>query len=146
MRVGEFLVELADSPAEFSTGCDDDVCELLAPDIGLSLYLTRGLSKNLENEIVYVEFAVRGEYGLTGGGNAVKILSTVMAMLRQELPRFIVKTDRYVSFGAEKSEPSRVKLYRRAVPLISSILGSGWKFEPESSGGSLETYTWVRAR
>ena len=148
MRAHEFLTELADKPAEFTTTIDDDYYEMSAPDVGLTLYLTRGLSHTLENDEVHIEFAVNGQYKLTGGGNAIKVFSTVLAMLKSSLNKFIEPGDHFVSFGAEKSEPSRVKLYaKRAVPKVTEILQSvdpKWKFMPYNSFGSLEIYAWER--
>lgn len=55
MRARDFLIELADSPAKFTVACnDDDVCEVLSPELGLALYLTRGMSHELKNNMVFI--------------------------------------------------------------------------------------------
>lgn len=123
MKFHEFMLELADKPAEFTTTINDDYCEVSAPTIGLELYLIRGLSHTMNNDRVSIEFSVNGRRDLTGAGNQIKILSTVSAMLNYSLKKFINRHDRFIMFSADRSEPSRVRFYAtRAVPEISRIL------------------------
>ena len=149
MHIFEIINELADRPETFAlVSQDDDVWEISADSLGLYLYLTRGLGPKSKNDQVYIEFAVNGRYDLTKGGNAIKVLSTVIAMIKSYLPKFVNKQDNYISFGADKAEPSRVSLYKRAVPIISRILSTmdyNWKYQNAgTSSGSLETYSWTR--
>jgi hypothetical protein len=149
MHIFELLNELADSPERFElVSQDDDVWEVSADSLGLYLYFTRGLGPDSKHDQVYIEFAVNGRYDLTKGGNAIKVLSTVIAMIKSYLPKFVKKQDNYISFGADKAEPSRVSLYKRAVPILSRILSTmdyNWKYQNAGpSSGSLETYTWTR--
>lgn len=149
MRVHEFIFELADKPAQFKiTHRDDDVCEVSSPELGLTLYITRGISNELKNNMLYIEFAVNNQYHITGKGNSIKILSTVIAMISSALPKFMRRTDDFVIFSAEKSEPSRVSLYNRAVPKITNILQTldyAWKFKPVNDPNSgFQRYTWER--
>lgn len=149
MRVHEFIFELADKPAQFTiTHREDDVCEVSSPELGLKLYITRGVSNELKNNALYIEFAVNDRYTITGKGNSIKILSTVLAMISSALPKFMQRTDDFVIFGAEKSEPSRVSLYNRAVPKITNILQTldyAWKFKPvRDPDRGIQIYIWER--
>lgn len=154
MRSFEIVTELTDKPEKFSLDMsDDDVWEIVAPSLNLYLYLTRGLGPGGENNQVFIEFAVNGRYDLTKGGNAIKVLSTVIAMIRTYLPKFVKSWDQYISFGADKSEPSRVSLYKRAIPIISGILRTmdySWKYQTDNgpadqwTSSSLKTFTWSR--
>jgi hypothetical protein len=150
MRSYEIISELADKPEKFSAvTSDDDVWEIVAPSLNLYLYLSRGIGPSGENNQVYIEFAVNGRYDLTKGGNAIKVLSTVIAMIRTYLPKFVKRQDQYISFGANKSEPSRVSLYTRAVPIISGLLRTmdySWEFSPsdQDTSSSLAAFNWSR--
>lgn len=152
MRIQELLLELADKPAPYQADyCEDDACEINAPSIGLSLYLTRGSSDQLY-ETVIIEFSVNGKYNLTGEGGqrkAIQVLSTVENILAKYLRSFLKPLDTHVTFSAEKAEPSRVSLYRKAVPRITRILKTidyNWEFVPTTSSGSLEYFTWSREK
>ena len=98
MHIFEIINELADRPETFAlVSQDDDVWEISADSLGLYLYLTRGLGPKSKNDQVYIEFAVNGRYDLTKGGNAIKVLSTVIAMIQSYLPKFVNKQDNYIS-------------------------------------------------
>lgn len=146
MKALELLNELGNSTVEFDvTHCDDEYCEIIAESIGLVVYLTRGLSSRIENENVFIEFAVHGMYNITGTGNSIKVFSTVKQILESTLNKFIKKSDNFVEFGAEKQEPSRIKLYDRLAPIVGNILGNNWKYVSDNSyGNSLKVYRWER--
>jgi len=68
---------------------------------------------------------------ITGGGDAVKILSAVRHIVAQELPRLLKKIPRLkqVRFRSYAEAGSRVSLYKnRAVPFVSQILGPDWRY------------------
>lgn len=146
MRLTEFLIETGNAPAPFHlvTG-DDEYWEIASPEIGLTVYLS--LNHAYGGETVFIEFAVNGKYDATGDSqNPLKIFSTVKAILAKYLPGFARGYD-FVTFGAEKSEPSRIKLYNRAVPVISQILGPEWQFSQVDDGpGSIKQYLWKHKR
>lgn len=148
MRLSEILLEnkiteVFDSPHPYSISySDDEAVEILCPDLDLAVYLTRGLGESLEEDTVFIEFAVNGKYELTGTGNAIAIFSTVIDILKTNLTKFI-KDSKIVEFGADLSEPSRVRLYRRIAPKISSILGPKWQYLSKSSP-TQRRYMWVR--
>lgn len=146
MRLLELLVETGNNPAPFHlVNPDDEVWEIRSPDIHLNLYILRTQNGRKFDQVV-IEFTVGGNYNKTGTGNAVKIFSTVHAMLKKYLPAYIERSDNVVTFGAEKSEPSRVKLYNRVAPEISKILGPNWEYGAVDDKGSLKRYVWTRKK
>ena len=154
MLVNEILTELKDNPEPFSVvSMDNDYAEIAADSIGLTLYLARSLGPGGENDMITLEFSVNGKYNITGKGNAFKILSTVMAMIRQQLPRFMKRTDKYVAFTSEAYEPSRTSLYRRATPQITGLLHTldyAWHIDTDTDkyGYSANTvpFIWTREK
>lgn len=144
MKIAELLQEqtlneLGTSPSSFSIAySDEDSMEITSYDLGLATTFTRA------NDTVYIEFTVNGAFALTGRGNAVKVFATVKSMVEKCLPKFIEKSDRQVMFGADNAEQSRVSLYKRFVPIVSTILGPAWKTKPSYSDGSQTIYSWNR--
>jgi len=120
---------------------NNEVWEILSPSIGLSVYLVRTGTKM--NEVI-IEFTVHGAYQKTGTGNAFQIFSTVEAILQKYLKGYIQSSDRTIAFGAEKAEPSRMKLYNRMVPKMNSLLGPGWVYGSPNVDGSQKKYIWTR--
>ena len=95
-------------------------------DLDLRVFL------NMKGEYVLtIEFFVGMRFDITKGGNAIKILSTVVSIIKNEVPKFLAEEPGIgmVRFTADQTEPSRIKLYNRAVPVITAILGSGWFFK-----------------
>jgi hypothetical protein len=147
MKLLEFLTETGNQPAPFEL--EDEgygVWGIRSGELGLWVYLTRVPDENRKaNNMVVIEFSVHGRLVKTGEGNAVKILSTVNAILEKYLHSFLNINDQRVSFGADRKEPSRIKLYNRCIPEISRILGKGWQYTGEDeSGTSVKRYDWVR--
>lgn len=139
------LDELGSSPARFHTEhTDNELMHIRSDELNLDVYYTRGLNdKTHKMDVVFIEFAVHGSHAQTGTGNEIKIFSTVKAIIFSTLQKFVVPNDTVVSFGADNSEPSRVSLYHRFVPIISKLLGPEWSYVFDNSG-SLSTYTWHR--
>lgn len=118
----------------------DDLLIIESSKGELILYMTKP-----SDDTILIEFSVGGRYDITGEGNALIIFSTVKKMLETELPNFIDSNVKFITFSAEKIEPSRVKLYDKTVPVISKILGNSWKYEPkQDQDSSLKYYTWKR--
>lgn len=62
-----------------------------------------------------------GEFKLTGQGDAIRILATVAAIVKDFVST--TKPDA-ISFSAKKNEPSRVAVYRR---LAKKVVASGYE-------------------
>jgi len=82
---------------------------------------------------VEIDFKVDGRVNsyVTGGGDAVPILSAVRHIVEQELPKILKRIPRLkqVRFRSYVEASSRVSLYRnRAVPIVSRILGPDWRY------------------
>jgi len=80
-----------------------------------------------------IDFKVDGRVNsyVTGGGDAVLILSAVRHIVGQELPKILKRIPRLkqVRFRSYAEEQSRVSLYlNRAVPMVSRILGPDWRY------------------
>jgi len=80
-----------------------------------------------------IDFKVDGRVNsyVTGGGDAVLILSAVRHIVEQELPKILKRIPRLkqVRFRSYAEEQSRVSLYlNRAVPMVSRILGPDWRY------------------
>lgn len=146
MNLQEFLTETGNNVAPFQlVNGDDELWEILSPDIGLAVYLVRAIGSSGKMDSVIIEFTVHGEYKKTGTGNAFQIFSTVDAILTKYLKGYLQRSDKVVTFGADKSEPSRVKLYRRMAPKVSQILGPEWMFgSPEQTAESQQKFIWTR--
>lgn len=93
-----------------------------------------------------IEFALDGEYEMTGTGDQFRILATVMKIVRNHLPQLASPEDvRFVRFTADSDEPSRVSLYRRAAPRIGQILQAmpaRWQFTER--GGRSVSFLWTK--
>lgn len=129
MNVSEIITELADRPAKISLKKDrgGNVFKILNSELGLEILLNR-----MNGTDVGIIFSVNGSTHLTNKGNQYEILSTVHDALKRYLPEFLKPDDSSVSFIADRSESSRVKLYQRiASKYITPILGSDWNFVPQ---------------
>lgn len=148
MKLCDLVLEVGTNPLPYQRNIEDDnYWELLCPELNLVMYLTRGtLFGRNSYDTVFIEFYVGDRRDLTGRGNEIKILSTVKSMLERDLKNFIDPNDRYVTFGAERSEESRVRLYaRRAAPMVSQILGADWEiFDNNRPDRSIESFTWKK--
>lgn len=153
MKINEIkssLTELANNPAPHEVEYQDrDYIAIVSPNIYTRVSLSRALSKDNTGRLdeIIIEFDVMGRYDITNTGNQFKIFSTVLDIVKSYLPAFIDSSTQYVSFGADKFEPSRVKLYKRFVPYISSILGKNWQFKLENSEDtSIIVFMWENER
>lgn len=147
MKLGELVLEVGTNPLPYQLNVDDEYWEMLCPELNLAVYFSRGsLFRTNSYDAVFIEFAVGDRKDMTGKGNEIKILSTVKNILERELKGFIDPGINYVSFGAEREDLSRVKLYaRRAVPIVGQLLGPGWEvFDNNSADRSIESFTWKR--
>lgn len=146
MRANEFLVEWGDQPVEYTEVYNSGNSQIFnAPALELSVeFFATKLAKNIIG--TSIGFDVKDMYHLTGKGNAVKILSTVSQIIKDNLPGFVTRTKSTdLVFTADVTEPSRIKLYDRIVPMITKCLGSSWHYIDEGSNGfKKKTYKWVK--
>ena len=140
MKIQQLITELGTFSYPFRVEHQDRENMIITSDsAALKLYFSR------YRDQVEIEFSVGKRFLMTGQGNAFRILSTVLNMLEAHLGDFIQEQDSIVLFGSEKSEPSRVSLYTRAVPMISRILGRDWQYiDTDDSRSGLKTFKWVR--
>jgi hypothetical protein len=78
-----------------------------------------------------ISFATNGEYFLTGGGNQLKIFNTVFHFISEALQRS--HKPRYITFTADKKEPSRIKFYNTIIRKLAPRYLSG--FVPVANSG-----------
>jgi hypothetical protein len=98
------------------------------------------------NDTLHITFAVNGNYEASdqpteASKSTVKILSTVLNIVKQKLPEYIAKARPLaVSFTAK--EDNRSGLYRKYfVPVIQNILGSKWAHE-EFPSMNMTVFNW----
>lgn len=146
MRANEFLVEWGDKPDEYTEVDKTGNSQIFKVD-GLDLRVEFFATKEPKNVIsTSIGFDVKDMYHLTGKGNAVKILSTVSKIIKDNLSDFVTRTNsNIIECSADSKEPSRVKLYDRIEPLISKYLGSTWHFTTDADS-FMKMYKWTKSK
>jgi len=98
------------------------------------------------NDTLHITFAVNGNYdtpsqATSASRSTVKILSTVLDIVKRQLPEYMAKArPPGVSFTAKGD--NRASLYRRYfVPVIQNILGAKWQPEEYPSMG-MTVFHW----
>lgn len=98
------------------------------------------------NDTLHITFAVNGDYDAPGqptsaSKSTVRILSTVLNIIKQQLPEYIAKTrPPGISFTAKGD--NRASLYRKYfVPVVQNILGPKWTHEEYPSMG-MTVFHW----
>ena len=98
------------------------------------------------NNTLHITFTVNGDYDTpsqptSASKSTVRILSTVLNVIKQQLPEYVAKTrPPAVSFTA-KGE-NRARVYRKYfVPAIQRILGAKWQHEEYPSMG-MTVFHW----
>ena len=145
------LQELGDSPATHTPNRKRTRSLFHATVDGhlVDVYFERGFGLFNAVQIVY---KVNGETEIpqhqknkegSPSKSTIKILSTVLDIIKQQLPTYIKKVrSRRVTFSADGA--SRIELYRkRMVPFMNELLGPLWTHEEESHGGKVY-FTWVK--
>ena len=137
MKASEILLELGDASYPYkSVGVRGHFVATTARGDNLRVIIDN------QQGIVNIGFSVNTKVALSNRGDQFKILSTVANIIRNELPAAATAAD-IVTFSADTSEPSRIKLYdRRVVPLINKVLGSGWNYSTDDLGSKV--YFWAR--
>ena len=145
------LQELGDSPATHTPNRKRTRSLFHATVDGhlVDVYFERGFGLFNAVQIVY---KVNGETEIpqhqknkegSPSKSTIKILSTVLDIIKQQLPTYIKKVrSRRVTFSGGGA--SRIELYRkRMVPFMNELLGPQWTHEEESHGGKVY-FTWVK--
>jgi len=98
------------------------------------------------NDTLHITFAVNGDYDTpekptSASKSTVRILSTVLNIIKQQLPEYIAKSrPPGISFTAKGD--NRANLYRRYfVPVVQNILGPKWQHEEYPSMG-MTVFHW----
>ncbi|NBR25356.1 MAG: hypothetical protein EBU08_16575, partial [Micrococcales bacterium] len=98
------------------------------------------------NDTLHITFAVNGDYDTpsqptSASRSTVKILSTVLDIVKKQLPEYMAKArPPAVSFTAKGD--NRTSLYRKYfVPVIQNILGPKWQHEEYPSMG-MTVFHW----
>jgi len=98
------------------------------------------------NDTLHITFAVNGDYDTpsqptSASKSTVRILSTVLNIIKQQLPEYIAKArPPGISFTAKGD--NRASLYRRYfVPVVQNILGPKWAHEEYPSMG-MTVFHW----
>jgi len=98
------------------------------------------------NDTLHITFAVNGDYDTpsqptSASRSTVKILSTVLNIVKQKLPEYMAKArPPAVSFTAKGD--NRTSLYRKYfVPVIQNVLGPKWQHEEYPSMG-MTVFHW----
>jgi hypothetical protein len=103
------------------------------------------------NDTLHITFAVDGNYQAStmptkASKSTVKILSTVLNIVKRQLPEYIKKArPPALSFTADGD--SRISLYRKYfVPVVQNILGPKWHLEEYSNFGGMTVWNWRPAK
>ena len=98
------------------------------------------------NNTLHITFTVNGDYDTpsqptSASKSTVRILSTVLNVIKQQLPEYIAKTrPPGISFTAKGD--NRANLYRKYfVPVVQDILGPKWQHEEYPSMG-MTVFHW----
>ena len=98
------------------------------------------------NNTLHITFTVNGDYDTpsqptSASKSTVRILSTVLNVIKQQLPEYVAKTrPPGISFTAKGD--NRANLYRRYfVPVVQDILGPKWQHEEYPSMG-MTVFHW----
>jgi len=144
MRAGEFIIELGDSPAEHEPNRRRRRSLFHATVDGQ--WVDVFFDRSDLNGTLHITFAVNSSYDAPdqptrASGSTVRILSTVLDIIRQRLPEYI-RSARPPAVSFTAREDGRVRLYRRYfVPVIQSILGPRWTLDEYPSMG-MTVFTW----
>jgi hypothetical protein len=148
MRLQQYMItELFDTkvPIKF-VGKDGGISEIgyeYAFDVDNEKYRFRGFFSHFSEHgsILSIEFDKDGSYEMTnvsGTGDTLKVFSAVKLCLLDLMKRLKTKPDT-ITFDADVSEPSRVRLYDRFMKMIPRVL-KGYKFDKKITTGTEKDY------
>ena len=98
------------------------------------------------NGTLHITFAVNGDYDApeqptSASKSTVKILSTVLNIVKKQLPEYMAKA-RPPAISFTSKQDNRTSLYRKYfVPVIQNILGAKWQHEEYPSMG-MTAFHW----
>jgi len=98
------------------------------------------------NDTLHITFAVNGDYNApdqptSASKSTVRILSTVLNIIKQKLPEYMAKA-RPPAVSFTSKQDNRTSLYRKYfVPVIQNILGAKWAHEEYPSMG-MTVFHW----
>lgn len=118
MKTTELLTELGNREVDYKTVKSGNITEFIVEEYNLVVSFTSHAGR------LIIKFTVNNRVTPTGFGNEVAVMSAVYTILRQELNKFS-PTHSEVLFTVD-TETSLVKLSRRAIPMITGILGKEW--------------------
>ena len=123
MRAHEFLTELGNNPykapKKWSSDYDSNGFVPRSKKITTANGILR-IDINQFDTNAIVNFYVNDGQLLSGGGDAFRILSTVIHQIKDYVRK--IKPD-YIVFGANTKEQSRISLYDRIVPRLAADMG-----------------------
>lgn len=148
MRASEFITELGDSPAEhepnrrrrrslFHATVDGQWVDVFfdRSDLNGTLHITFTVNDNYEAP----------DQPTRASKSTIKILSTVLAIIRQRLPEYI-RSARPPAVSFTAREDGRARLYRKYfVPVIQDILGPKWELNEYPTMG-MTVFNWRPAK
>jgi len=153
MRAQEFLIEIGDTKPEYTR---PDKQRSGKHKFTTTFKGAQGKQRQVDVFFLYdyntleIDFKVDGFINsyITGGGDALPILSAVRYIVEQELPKILKRIPRLkqVRFRSYAEEGSRVKLYlTRVVPIVSKILGPDWRYYGDfTTMGDSHWFYWQR--
>ena len=148
MRAGEFIAEIGDRPAEhepnrrrrrslFHATVDGQWVDVFfdRSDLNGTLHITFTVNDNYEAP----------EQPTGASKSTVRILSTVLDIIRRRLPEYI-RSSRPPAVSFTAREDGRARLYRKYfVPVIQGILGPKWELTEYPTMG-MTVFNWRPVR
>ena len=144
MRFQEFISELGDSPAEHEPNRRRRRSLFHATVDGQ--WVDVFFDRSDLNGTLHITFTVNSKYDApeqptSASASTVRILSTVLSIIRQRLPEYI-RSARPPAVSFTAREDSRTRLYRKYfVPVVQEILGPRWKLTEFPSMG-MTVFNW----
>jgi len=144
------LFELNYNPYPFKHASSRDTVDIYTflTESGLTYYVNFVISETWQEQWLDINFYVverPGEHSkmkITNTGDAYRVLSTVLSIMNSHFisPSFKAKKLKYIDIRADNNEPSRVKLYNRALPKIKI---PGFEYDKSFDNGDFTLYTWA---
>jgi hypothetical protein len=142
------LTELGDSPSEYKPNSKRkrSLFHSTVDNHWVDVFFDRSEF----NDTLHITFSIDGNYDkprlpIHASKSIVKIMSTVLNIIKRELPEYMRKA-RPPSLSFTAKEDNRASLYRKYfVPTIQGILGPKWELSEYQSMGS-HVFNWKPAR
>ena len=144
MKAREFVIELGNAPADYKPNRKRKRSLFHSTVDGH--WVDVFFDRSEFNGTLHITFTVNGNYDTpsqptSASKSTVRILSTVLNVIKQQLPEYIAKTrPPGISFTAKGD--NRASLYRKYfVPVVQDILGPKWAHEEYPSMG-MTVFHW----